>query len=647
MAFHTFTTKICAFLLFFFVSPAPSAATTSEFHGTIVDDPYVWLEEMDSPETKNWINEKNENTDRYFEGISVREKIKQKVIEKSNMESYGVPITNNGRIFFMMRGKDQDKCCLCTLEPNGDKKILVDPNTFPTEENSTLTGFTVSQNGKFLCYGLSESGSDLQEWKFQHLDSGQQISDEIGGIKFSEPEWSRDSRGVYYVRSWKDDAPSKITHHSIYHHRLGDQTQEEDRRIFDTADHPDWLITDLHVVLDGEFLLFSVFSLKNGDFKNNGFYLLNIAESTLSEVVPPGMGAFQFVEERGKRFFFITDHGASKNKLVSVDPFNSSPDFWHKVVSEVSSTLLEGCFTKDYIVCGYLEDCSSTLKVFDQEGHFLENITLPGRGTAVLPHKGLFMSGNAFDNEFYFGYTDFTTPTTIFQHDIKGGCSRTFFQPVTDHKSSSFVTKQVFFSSKDGTKIPMFITYKEGITLDGNQPTLMYGYGGFNLSMPPVFSPLTMTWLELGGIYVSVNLRGGGEYGKEWYEAGKRQNKQNVFDDFISAGEWLIANGYTNSKKLAINGRSNGGLLVGACLTQRPDLFAAAVPQVGVLDMLRFHKFTIGCAWMGDFGNPDDPEDFPFLYAYSPYHNVKAGENYPATLITTADHDDRVVPMHS
>ncbi len=555
---------------------------------------------MESPKTVEWTLNEDAKTQDYLQQVPERGWIKEKLQAASDYENYGLPVQKGERLFFLMRNKGEALGNLTVQEKDGSIRTLV-----RAAMHAPLSAFKASDDGSLVTYGVSEAGADKQVWKFLNVETGQLLEDEIEGIQFSTPVWSKDQKGVYYIHYEK---------RAIYYHELG---AKEDSLIHRVEDSSEKLLFGLAGPL--------LFSVKEGQSHDNAVYLLSLDTKKVEEIVPFGKGNYTYIGQLEEKLLFLTNDGADRKKIVAYDAK------WSDFIPEDSFALVEAEIVQGEIFCHYLKDCSSILKRFDRSGQFLQEVPLPGKGSIGLASESPF-----------FAYTDMTTPQTIYHYD-----QGVHFQPTYEGPRGRYVTKQLFFSSKDGTRVPLFITHRKGIKLTGDHPTLLYGYGGFNASITPYYSPLVTTWVEMGGIFVSVNLRGGGEYGKEWHEAGILDKKQNVFDDFIASAEFLIKQGYTQPSRLAINGRSNGGLLVGACLTQRPDLFGAAIPQVGVLDMLKFHQFTIGWAWVSDYGNPDDPEHFPYLYAYSPYHNIKKGASYPPTLITTSDHDDRVVPLHS
>ena len=519
--------------------------------------------------------------------------------------------------------------------------MLLDPNTLSTDGTVALSGTAVSNDGKLLAYSLSASGSDWQEWKVRDVSTGKDLSDNIKWVKFSGASWTADNQGFFYSRYDEPKSDSlKGTNYfqKLYFHKLG-TPQSEDVLVYERPDQKDWLFSG-SVTEDGRYLIISIF--QGTDNKNRVYYKdLQAKDAPVVKLLDGFDASYNFLGNDGTVFWVQTDLKAARGKIIAIDISKPDRSNWQDLVPEAAEALQGVNVVNHMFVANYLKDAHTQVKIFDTKGKFVREVAFPGLGTA-----GGF-GGHAKDKETFYSYTGFTAPTTIYRYDMVTGKSSIFRQPKADFNSEDYETKQVFYPSKDGTKVPMFITYKKGLKLDGNNPTYLYGYGGFNVSLSPAFSVSNLVWMEMGGVYAQANLRGGSEYGEDWHQGGMKLKKQNVFDDFIAAAEWLIANKYTSTPKLAIGGGSNGGLLVGAAITQRPDLFGAALPAVGVMDMLRFQKFTIGWAWVSDYGSSDNADEFKALYAYSPLHNIKANKVYPPTMITTADHDDRVWPGHS
>ncbi|MBW4634818.1 MAG: prolyl oligopeptidase family serine peptidase [Iphinoe sp. HA4291-MV1] len=622
---------------------SPKNNQVDNYHGTLVADPYRLLENPDSKETKTWIDAQNKVTFGYLQEIPTREKIKQRLTKLWDYEKYSIPFKEGNRYFYFKNNGLQNQSVLYTLKTlDAEPKVLLDPNTLSEDGTVALSGTAISEDGNLLAYGLSTAGSDWQEWKVRDVETGINLKDHLKWIKFSGASWTHDSKGFFYSRYDEPNEKTKLEdvnyYQKLYYHKLG-TPQSEDLLIYNRLDQKEWGFNG-DVTEDGRYLIISVW--RGTDPRNLVFYKdLTNPKAEVIELIQEFESSFSFIDHDGSIFYFRTDFDAPKGRLIAIDTKNSASKNWREIIPQAKETLESVSTINNQFVTDYLQDAHSQIKIFDLNGKFIREVKLPSLGSA-----GGF-DGKRNDTETFYLFTSFTTPGTIYRYDMVSGKSTVFRQPKVAFNPDDYETKQVFYKSKDGTKVPMFITYKKGIKLDGNNPTLLSGYGGFNISITPSFSVGSLVWMEMGGVYAVANLRGGGEYGEEWHQAGMKSKKQNVFDDFIAAAEWLITNGYTKSAKLAIAGGSNGGLLVGACITQRPDLFGAALPSVGVMDMLRFHKFTIGWAWTSEYGSPDNQQDFKTLHAYSPLHKLKPGTAYPATLITTADHDDRVVPAHS
>ncbi|MGK7879905.1 MAG: prolyl oligopeptidase family protein [Crocosphaera sp.] len=613
------------------------------YHGVEIKDPYRWLENPDSEETKTWISAQNKLTFDYLSTISAREKIKQRLTKLWDYEKYGIPFKKADRYFYFKNNGLQNQSVLYTLKNLEDEPtILLDPNTLSTDGTVALSGLSISENAQYLAYGLSISGSDWVEWKVREIETGKDLSDYLKWTKFTGTSWTKDHQGFFYSRYNEPNEKTKLEdtnyYQKLYYHKLG-TSQNEDVLIYERPDEKEWGFSG-SVTEDGQYLIISVW--QGTDPKNLIFYKdLSQENSQVIELINEFEANYSFIDNEGSIFYFRTDLNAPKGKIIAITIDNSKQEKWQEIIPENNQALKGVGILNNQFICNYLQDAKSAIKIHDLQGKFIRDVSLPGIGSA-----GGF-NGKKEDTETFYSFTSFTTPTTIYRYDMVTGESEIFCQPTVDFEPNNYEIKQVFYESKDGTKIPMFITHKKGLKLDGNNPTYLYAYGGFNVSLTPNFSISNLVWMEMGGVYAVPNLRGGGEYGQEWHQAGMKDKKQNVFDDFIAAAEWLIKNHYTSSQKLAIGGGSNGGLLVGACLTQKPNLYAAALPAVGVLDMLRFHQFTIGWAWCPEYGSSENEEEFKTLLAYSPLHNLTANTAYPATMITTADHDDRVVPAHS
>ena len=613
------------------------------YHGMAIADPYRALEDPDTEATKAWVEAQNQVTFSYLNEIPAREKIKQRLTKLWDYEKYGTPFKEGESYFYFKNDGLQNQSVLYTLPTlDAEPRIVLDPNQLSEDGTIALSGISISENGQLLAYGLSSSGSDWQEWKVRNIATGEDLQDHLQWIKFSGASWTHDHQGFFYSRYDEPNEKTKLEdvnyYQKLYYHQLG-TPQSADILIYHRPDEKEWGFTG-NVTEDGKYLIISIWL--GTDSKNLVFYKdLTNQNSEVIELINQFSANYSFIDNDDHVFYFRTDFNSPKGRVIAIDTRKPTPENWQEIIPQAVETLESVSVLNNQFVADYLQDAHSQIKIFNLKGNFIREVELPGIGAA----SGF--SGKRYDTETFYSFTSFTTPGTIYRYDMKTGKSELFRQPEVDFNADEYETKQVFYASKDGTKVPMFITHKKGIKLDGNNPTYLYGYGGFNISLTPSFSVSLLIWLEMGGVYAVPNLRGGGEYGEEWHQAGMKLQKQNVFDDFIAAAEWLIAHNYTQPGKLAIGGGSNGGLLVGTCMTQRPNLFGAALPAVGVMDMLRFHKFTIGWAWVAEYGSSENAEEFATLYAYSPLHNLKPGTAYPATLITTADHDDRVVPAHS
>ncbi len=611
-------------------------------HGRPVPDPYRWLEELDSEETRAWIEEQNRLTFSFLDQIPERNKIRERLTQLWDYEKFGVPHREGNRYFFSKNDGLQNQNVLYTTDSLEEQpRVLLDPNELSPDGTVALVGYSVSDDGNLMAYGLSTAGSDWMEWKVRDVATGQDLLDVLKWIKFSSAAWTKDGSGFFYSR-YAEPAPGATMEETlyfqkIYFHKLGTD-QSEDVLVYGRPDEREWSFYT-YVTEDGRYLIVTV--SRGTDPRYAVYYLaLQVEDSALAELIGGFDAEYSFIGNEGQRFWFKTNLDAPRGRVIEIDAKNPDHNLWKEVIPQSAETLESARILNRQIVASYLKDAHSAVRIFDLNGKFVRDLKLPGTGSV-----GGF-SGKQNDTETYFAFTSFATPTQIYRCNLINGKSTLLWAPKVNFNPDDYVTTQVFYESKDGTKVPMFISHKKGLDRKGKNKTYLYGYGGFNISLTPAFSVAMLVWMELGGIYAVANLRGGGEYGEEWHRAGTLLKKQNVFDDFIAAAEWLIRYDYTRPEHLAIGGGSNGGLLVAASMIQRPDLFSAVMPSVAVLDMLRFHKFTIGWAWIDDYGNPDNPEQFPALYAYSPLHNLRAAE-YPAVLLSTADHDDRVVPSHS
>jgi prolyl oligopeptidase len=627
------------------VYPAASRVEqVDDYHGVKVADPYRWLEDLDSQQTHDWVAAENRVTAAYLATLPEREPIRKRLTELWNYERYSVPTQHGGRYFFTRNNGLQNQNVLYRVDTlGGEPRVVLDPNTLSADGTIAVTGWSISEDGKLLAYGLSSGGSDWQEWRVRDIEAGRDLPDVLKWVKFSEAAWTHDHKGFFYSRydEPREGRPLEEAnfYQKLYYHRLG-TPQSADELVYQRPDRKD-LGFIANVTQDGRYLV--VHAWKGTETENGIFYKdLQQPGSKVVELLGGFDAAYTFIANDGPVFWFNTDLAAPRGRVVAIDLRDPSREKWRELIPQGAETLQGATCLNDSFVALYLKDAHSQVRQFDLAGKPLREVELPGLGSA----DGF--TGRCKDRETFFAFSSFTAPGTIYRYDLGTGKAAVFRSPeIKGFDPGQYETRQVFFPSKDGTRIPMFITFKKGLKLDGSNPTYLYGYGGFGVSVLPAFSPAHVVWMERGGVYAVVNLRGGGEYGEEWHQAGSKLKKQNVFDDFIAASEWLVASGYTSHRKLAIAGYSNGGLLTAACMVQRPDLYGAVIVGVGVLDMLRFHKFTIGWGWTSDYGSPDNAEDFKVLYAYSPYHNLKPGTAYPPALITTADHDDRVVPAHS
>ena len=612
------------------------------YHDVEVPDPYRWLEDSAAGEVHAWIDAQNNLTEYWIDRIPERAQIKARLEQLWDYEKFDVPVHKGGRYFFSHQEGLQNQPVLYWSETlNGRPIELLNPNEFSSDGTVSLNAYKLSWDGRYLAYGLSDGGSDWQTWRVREVNTGEDLPDRLRWTKFANAAWTEDNRGFFYSRYPESTSPLSeraIFDQAVYYHKLG-TSQSEDELIYHNAQNPKWLYSGA-VTDDGSTL---VLHIHQGTERKNRIYIKNLESSNASVV--PMMDDFDAIYEylgnEGSRFWFRTTNDASNGRVIEVDINNPSPSNWVEVIPESSDPIQSVSIINDKFIVNYLQDAHSVVQTFELNGRPAGGMRLEGMGTAWG------FTGSRGDSETFYAYSDFITPPTIYKFDVARDETELFRKPFVDFDASQFEVKQIFYRSKDGTRVPMFIAHKKGIQLDGNNPTLLYGYGGFNVSLTPQFSVARSVWMEMGGVFALANIRGGGEYGRDWHLAGTKMQKQNVFDDFISAGEWLIDSGYTNSSKLAVQGGSNGGLLTGAVVTQRPDLFGAAIVQNGVLDMMRYHEFTIGWAWASDYGTSEDPEMVRELLRYSPVHNAYPGQSYPAVMVTTADHDDRVVPAHS
>ncbi len=613
-----------------------------DYHGTKVADPYRWLEDLDGEETAAWVKAQNDVAKPFLERIPARESLKARLTELWNYERYGTPFEEGGRYFFFRNDGLQNQSVLYVADAlDSEPRVLIDPNTFSEDGTISLSSVEVSRDGRLVAYSVSDGGTDWRIWRVRNVDTGQDLSDELRGIKFSGVSWAQNGSGFYYSRypQRADGTYDDSKQVKVYFHRLG-TPQSDDELIFEITDHPT-RNPGAFLTEDGRYLIIGVFD----GYDSNAYYYKDLRRENAPVVrlLDAWDALYTFIGNDGSTFYFSTTKDAPLGRVIAIDTNRPEPEHWRTLIPEAAETLEGVSYVGGKFHAQYLKDAQSLVRVYTPAGEHVRDVALPGIGSV-----GGF-GGDSDDTETFFSFTSFTNPGAIYRYDVNTGEVTLWKQAESAGVDpEDYDVKQVFYTSKDGTRVPMFIVHRKGLSLNGENPTLLYGYGGFNISLTPGYSASRMAWLERGGVLAIPNLRGGGEYGEAWHEAGTKLKKQNVFDDFIAAAEWLIANGYTAPHKLAIQGGSNGGLLVGAVMTQRPDLFGAALPAVGVLDMLRYHTPSANARqWSSDYGLSENPEEFKALYAYSPYHNVEKGTCYPPTLVTTADHDDRVVPWHS
>ena len=616
-----------------------------EYHGTSVPDPFRWLEDdvRESAEVAAWVKAQNKVTFKYLEGIRERDTIRDRLEELWNFERTSAPRRVGDRYYFFRNtGLQNQDVLMVTDSLDGEPRVVLDPNEWSKDGTVALSGHSYSWDGRYLAYARSVAGSDWREWFVLDLTTGEQLADVLHWAKWTWPAWTVDNRGFFYSRFPEVEEGAEYQalnmDQKVYYHRVGTD-QALDVLVYERPDHPDWGFFG-EVTEDGRYLVIHVYQGTDDRYRIVYRDLLEPYAAPV-ELIDNFDNQFSFLVNDGPVFYFETDLDAPLGRIIAIDIREPGRERWREVIPQAEWALRSAQVTGNMLVLTYLRDAVTYVRMFDMAGSWVRDVEFPGIGT-VSGFGGLRSA-----TETFYSFASFATPPSIYRYDMLTGESELWRRAPVDVDPEDYEVKQVFFESKDGTRVPMFVVHREGIELDGGHPTLLYGYGGFSASMTPRFSITRLAWVQLGGVYVVVNLRGGAEYGEDWHQAGTKLNKQNVFDDFIGAAEALIDLGYTRSEKLAIFGGSNGGLLVGACITQRPELFAAAIPAVGVMDMLRFHQFTAGRYWVDDYGSAEDPGEFEALYAYSPYHNLEPGTAYPATLVTTADTDDRVVPGHS
>jgi prolyl oligopeptidase len=638
---------------------SPRGGVVDGYFGTKVPDPYRWLEDLDSPQTQAWVAAQHRLTSDFLGKLPQRAALRARLEKLWNYARYGLPFKEGGRYFFLKNDGLQNQSALY-VQPSLDAapRLLLDPNTLAKDGTVALTQMEVSPDGKWLAYGLAVAGSDWNEFHVRGVVDGQDTADVIKWVKFSSLAWTKDSAGFFYSRFPEPAAAGgtygELAHQKLYYHRLG-TPQSTDRLVAEIPDQPKWLLT-ADTTEDGRYAIIAV---ERGDKDENLLRYIDLGDPRaprLDAPVTPLIDTWDaecgVVGNDGPVFFVLTNLDAPRRRVIAIDARAPSQKNWKTLVPEGPDVIESVQVIGGRFVVKTLHDAQDRLNVYAFDGTSHGAIPLPGIGAVAeeLTGNGTDgISGRADDPEMFYRFESFSQPRVIFRYNLDTGKSDVWHATQVDFDPGAYETTQVFYPSKDGTRVPMFITHKKGLKLDGTNPTMLYGYGGFDVSLTPSLrapAPLWL-WLELGGVYAQPNLRGGGEYGEAWHQAGTKERKQNVFDDFIGAAEWLFKNGYTSPSHLVISGGSNGGLLIGAVVNQRPDLCRVAWPAVGVMDMLRFQKFTIGWAWVADYGSSDDSAAFKYLYAYSPLHNVKPGAKYPAILVTTADHDDRVYPAHS
>ena len=622
--------------------PAKKVNVVDDYFGTKVADPYRWLEDLQSPEVRQWIDAQNRLTRSYLDKIPFRKKIEARLRQLWNYPRYSVPQKHGDRYFFFKNDGLQNQSVLyMARDLNAKPEVVLDPNKFSKDGTVALRSMGFSYDGRYLAYGLSASGSDRQEIHILDIDQKKTFDEVIKWCKFTSIAWKHDNSGFFYNRFPKPGTVPKEDENNyskVYFHRLG-TPQSEDELIYERPDQKEWGFSPL-ITEDGQYLIINIWH--GTDPRNRVYYRKVDSSGPFIKLLDRADASYEFIGNEGSIFYFRTDLDAPRGRIIAIELARPQPASWRTVLPETEDVIDFVRIVNRQFVVAYMHDAHNLLKIYGLDGNFVREIPFPTIGSVA----GL--SGRPDDTEMFVGFTSYLFPTNIYRYDFKTGELTLYRSSEIDFDASKYETRQVFYHSKDGTRVPMFLTHKKGLQLDGKNPVWLYGYGGFNISLRPSFSAARLVWLENGGVYAVANLRGGNEYGEEWHKAGMLANKQNVFDDFISAAEWLIENRYTSSDRLAINGGSNGGLLVAATMVQRPELFGAVVCQVPVIDMLRYHKFTVGHFWIPEYGNAEaSPEQFRFLYAYSPLHNVKPGTCYPPTIITTADSDDRVYPAHS
>ena len=631
--------------------PSKVGPVVDNYHGARVADPYRWLEDLDSPETAAWVAAQNRLTQGFLGSLPGVSAFRERLTKLWNYPRSGVPFREGGRTFFTRNSGLQNQSVLHVQDrPAATPRVLIDPNTLAADGTVALTSVNVSRDGRLLAYGTAAAGSDWNEIRVRSVDDGRDATDLVKWVKFSTLGWTRDGRGFFYSRYPAPEVDagtgktfSRLENHRIYFHRLG-TPQEQDVLIHAIPEEPKWLVRAT-TSEDGRYVVIRV---NRGSASENLLRYIDLGDplaprldAPVAPLISDWTAEHEPVGNDGAVWYVLTTHGAPRRRLVAIDLARPQPEHWRVIVPEGKDVIDGVEIIGGRFVVRSMRDASSRLAIYAKDGREVGEVALPGIGTVGA------VNGREDEEEFFYSFTSFATPVTNFRHNVATNRGTSFDSPAVAFNPGDYETRQVFYTSKDGTRVPMFITHRKGLKTGPDTPALLYAYGGFNVSLTPSFSVANLVWMEAGGVYALPNLRGGGEYGRDWHQAGTKERKQNVFDDYIAAAEWLFANRYSSPQRLVLSGGSNGGLLVGAVVNQRPDLCRVAWPAVGVMDMLRFHTFTIGHAWRSDYGSSEDPEGFRYLRAYSPVHTVRAGARYPAVLVTTADHDDRVHPGHS
>jgi prolyl oligopeptidase len=620
------------------------SAQVDDYHGTKIADPYRWLEDADSPETAAWVAAENQLTSQYLAVIPEREHIRKHLTRLVDFETYANEFAWGGRYFIWRNSGLQNQYVLFTMDsPKGEaRRAVIDPNTLRADGTAALTDTSVSRNGRWLAYGIAQAGSDWSDLHVRDLNTGKDRQDVIHWTKFTYASWMPDSSGFYYSRFPEPAAKAVLTatnlNARVYRHILG-RPQSSDSLVYADPAHPKQAAYP-DVTEDGRY---AILTIDAGDASKNAVFYKDLQKpgNAIVKLIPDFVYIYSFIGSVGSEIFFNTTDGAPKGRVIAIDLNHADRRQWKEIVAEKPETIDSAVLAGGKLLVSYMKDAHSAARLYTSDGRFLHDVLLPGLGTAS------WSAAEQKATELFYSFDTFTSPPSVYRLNLNTGESALMHASKLSFDPAQYVTEQVFYHSKDGTRVPMFLVHRRGVNRNGRNPVVLYGYGGFNIALTPWYSSAHIMWMDMGGIFAVANLRGGSEYGEAWHLAGTKLHKQNVFDDFIAAAQWLISNKYTSPDRLAIEGESNGGLLMGAVVNQRPDLFGAVLAGVGVMDMLRYEKFTAGVGWVGDFGSPDNPQEFRALLAYSPLQNIHPGTPYPAVLVTTADHDDRVVPGHS